>query len=104
MLAAHLLGAWAQHKSSVHHHWTDEACYAARWPALSVLHTSHTCPSWHSPMPWLRPCPGCAVLHQIFPEQLKASKYVTTDPEEADYFFADGEGSQQAVAEFIIQG
>lgn len=44
----------------------------------------------------LHPCPGCAVLHQIFPEQLKASKYVTTDPEEADYFFADGEGAQRA--------
>lgn len=30
-------------------------------------------------------------LRQIFPELLKASNYVTTDAEEADYFFADGE-------------
>jgi hypothetical protein len=32
---------------------------------------------------------GVYSCHQIFPEILKASPYITTNPEEADYFYAD---------------
>ncbi len=41
----------------------------------------------------------CFAPLQLFPEVLKASRYVTKNPEEADYFYADG-GSGMDKARF----